>query len=482
MKTHCTNLSIVMAVALVMGPVTIPAAAAERENRATQDIEGIWSGAVEIPGEDVPPIIFRIIRNLDGQLNAYVESPDQVHRIRASRVTFTSGNLRLDVEEIGGVFEGKAAADNLTIEGKWTQAGQSFPLVAKRAKEQARPNRPQEPKRPYPYDEEEVVYENKAAGVKLSGTLTLPRMKGPLPAVRLVGGSGALNRDDDCSGHRTLLVLADYLTRRGLAVLRVDKRGVWKSGGDYDTATTKDFASDVKASIAYLSSHKDVDASKIGLIGHSEGAMIATMLAAECPDIAFIVLMAGAGVPLDKLLVTQKCLYAKADGASDDKIAVLRKWYERFYAVAVEEKDDQAAKNKIRRMYNELADGEKQALGWSEAKLNDEIKSVLGPWWRYLLAFDPRAFLTKVKCPVLAIIGQKDLQVAPNENLRGIERALKEAGNRHYVVRELPSLNHMLQTADTGAESEYAQIEETIAPIALEMMANWILKQVGERQ
>jgi len=442
--------------------------------------EGLWSGAPNVGDQAVPPIVFRVIKNLDGRFNAYLESPDGVRRIRASRVTQTNDTLQLDVDQIGGMFEGRLTANDRMIEGKWTQAGRSFPLDIERTAEQPRANRPQEPGKPYPYGVEEIVCENKEAGVKLAGTLTLPRGKGPFPAVRIIGGSGSLNRDDECFGHRGFLVLADYLTRRGLAVLRLDKRGVWKSGGQYENATTGDFASDAMASVEYLKSCKEIDFKRIGLIGHSEGAMIAPMLAAKSPDVAFIVMIAGPGVPLDEAMTIQNCLYAKADGAGEDKVAFLRDWYKRFYAVAIDEKDDTAAAEKIRKIYAGLAEPQKQLLGWSEEKLNKEITEVLSPWHRYLLAFDPEVFLTKVKCPVLAIIGQKDLQVSSAENLAGIAEALKAGGNRNFVIKELPGLNHLLQTAETGAESEYAQIEETIAPLAMETIADWIKQQSGK--
>ena len=480
MKTLNPNSRSTVVIAFLIALLIGQAGFAQVQSTSADSFEGLWSGAPEIGDQAVPPIVFRIIRNLDGRLNAYLESPDGVRRIRASSVTGTNDTLRLDVDEIGGVFEGRFIADRLTIDGKWTQAGRSFPLVIKRTNEQPRPNRPQEPREPYPYDVEEIICENKEAGVKLAGTLTLPRTKGPFPAVRLIGGSGALNRDDECFGHRTFLVLADHLTRQGMAVLRLDKRGVWKSGGRYENATTEDFASDALASLAYLKSRSEIDAGRIGLIGHSEGAMIAPMLAARSPDIAFIVMIAGPGVPLDEAMVTQKCLYAEADGAAGDKVAFLRDWYKRFYAVAIGEEDDTAAAEKIRKMYAGLTEQQRQLLGWSEAKLNSEIEEVLSPWQRYLLAFDPEKFLTKVKCPVLAVIGRKDLQVAPAENLSGIAEALKAGGNRNYVVKELAGLNHLLQTAETGAESEYAQIEETIAPIALKTIGDWIIEQLGE--
>jgi pimeloyl-ACP methyl ester carboxylesterase len=441
--------------------------------------EGLWSGAPDIGGQAVPPIVFRVIMNLDGRFNAYLESPDGIRRIRASRLTRTDDTLRLDVDEIGGVFEGNLTDDRLSIDGKWTQAGHSFPLVIKRTSEQPRSNRPQEPRKPYLYDVEEIVCENQEAGVKLAGTLTLPRTKGPFPAVRIIGGSGSLNRDDECFGHRSFFVLADYLTRHGLAVLRLDKRGVWKSGGQYENATTEDFASDALASVEYLKSRKEIDPERIGLIGHSEGAMIAPMLAAKSPDVAFIVMIAGPGVPLDEAMIIQNCLYADADGADKNKVAFLRDWYKRFYAVAIDEKDDASAAEKIRKIYTGLTEPQKQMLGWSEGKLNKEIGEVLSPWHRYLLAFNPEVFLTKVKCPVLAVIGGKDLQVSPAENLAGIADALKAGGNRNFVVKELPGLNHLLQTAETGAESEYAQIEETIAPLALKTIGDWIIEQIS---
>jgi pimeloyl-ACP methyl ester carboxylesterase len=453
---------------------------AQVQSTPADGFEGLWSGAPEIGNQAVPPIVFRIIKNLDGLFNAYLESPDGIRQIRASRVTSTNGILRLDVDEIGGVFEGKLSDDRISIDGKWTQAGRSFPLVIKRTNEQPRPNRPQEPKKPYPYDVEEIVCENKEAGVKLAGTLTLPRTKGPFPAVRLIGGSGSLNLDDECFGHRTFLVLADYLTRRGLAVLRLDKRGVFKSGGQYENATTEDFAGDAMASVEYLKSRKQIDPRRIGLIGHSEGAMIAPMLAAKSPDVAFIVIIAGPGVPLDEAMTIQNCLYAEADGADKSKVTLLRDWYKNFYAVAINEKDDTAAAEKIRKMYAGLTEPQKQMLGWSEGKLSREIGIVLSPWHRYLLAFDPKVFLTKVKCPVLAVIGQKDLQVSPAENLAGITDALKAGGNQDFVVKELPGLNHLLQTAETGAESEYAKIEETIAPLALKTIGDWIIEHLGE--
>lgn len=481
MKTYRTNLFVVMGIALIVASVTIVTVASNSNNTAHGDIEGIWMAAPEKPGAPAPPVIFRIAINADGLPRAYMESPDQLNRTLMNNVTLENDNLHIDAKSIGGAYEGQIQADGTTIKGNWSQAGRLFPLMLKRMDKLPRPNRPQEPKRPYPYDDEEVVYKNSRAAVKLVGTLTLPRTGGPFPAVLLIGGSGTDDRDNGFS-HKTFLVLADYLTSRGIATLRADKRGVWKSTGDFYSATTEDFASDALAGVAYLKTRKEIDPTQIGIVGHSEGAMIAPMLTARSPDVAFIVMMAGAGVPLDKLLVTQNCLYAQADGANEQKITLLRDWYERYYAIAIGEKDDALAEKRIRKMYAELTVEQKKMLDWSETKLNDEIKRVLSPWWRYLLAFDPKIFLIKVKCPVLAINGQKDLQVAPDENLQGIEQALKAGGNQNYLIKKLPGLNHLFQTAETGAESEYAKIEETFAPFAMKTVADWILSQTGESE
>jgi pimeloyl-ACP methyl ester carboxylesterase len=481
MKMNKNNIKpfIVMSIALIVAPLTIITVASNPNRIPNRDIEGIWLATADKPNTPAPPVVFRIATDADGIPKAFMESPDQLHRTLMSKVSFETGHLHINAKSIKGAYDGQITADGMTIKGNWCQAGRSFPLMLKRTEELPRPNRPQEPKRPYPYDDEEVVYENKQAAVRLAGTLTLPRTKGPFPVVLLIGGSGTDDRDNGFS-HRTFLVLADYLTRRGIATLRADKRGVWKSTGNFFTATTKDFASDAFAGVVYLKTRKEINPAQIGIIGHSEGAMIATMLAAQNSDIAFIVLMAGAGVSLDKLLVTQNCLYAKADGADKQKIALLRDWYERYYRIAISEKDNAIAEKKIRQIYSDLTDKQKQMLDWSETKLNDEIKCVLSPWWRYLLAFDPKAFLIKIRCPVLAINGQKDLQVEPDENLSRIEQALKAGGNRHHLVKKLPGLNHNFQTAITGAESEYSQIKETFAPFAMNTIAEWILKQTNK--
>lgn len=460
-------------------------ASSQPQGRTNTSIVGIWQGVLEVSGTELR-IIFNISKRPDGMLTATMDSPDQgVTDIAVDEVTFVDGNLRLELKSIMGVFEGEFIEDILTIEGKWSQGGMMLPLVLNRVEEAPEISRPQEPKKPYPYDEEEISYENRKAGIKLTGTLTLPREGEPFPAVLLISGSGAHDRNQTVFGHRPFLILADYLTRRGIAVLRVDDRGVGGSTGDVSQSTSEDFAGDVLAGIEYLESRKEIHPEQIGLIGHSEGGIIAPMVAAQSPDVAFIVLMAGPGLPGEEILYLQGVLIARAEGRSDSAIAKNRAAQERMFAVVKSEKDNTVAKTRLRKILEdaltELTAEEKKAMGDSEAFIKSQIQRVLSPWFRYFLTYDPRPTLMKVECPVLAITGEKDLQVPPKENLQAIQNALEAGGNEHWTVKELPGLNHLFQTAETGAISEYAKIEETISPTALKVIGDWILEQTREK-
>jgi len=431
------------------------------------DIDGAWMGTLDAEAIKLR-VVFHIVNMAQG-LTATMDSPDQgANGFPANPVTREGSSLKMQVKSVGGVFEGKIAADLSAIDGKWTQGGSSLPLVLKRTKDSAmaEPKRPQNPKKPYPYREEEVTYENTAQKVTLAATLTLPQGRGPFPAVVLICGSGRHDRDESILGHKPFLVLADYLTRKGIAVLRADKRGVGKSTGDYSKATSADFATDAEAGVAYLKTRPEVDARKIGLIGHSEGGTIAPMVAARNPDVAFIVMMAGTGVPGDDLLVAQVKAITLASGSSAEE-AAKEGAKERDTVKLVEtEKDDAALKKRL-----------KEILGseTTDEQVDAQIKQVTSPWFRYFLTYDPATSLRKVTCPVLAINGGKDSQVPPEQNLPAIRAALEQAGNKHFEVVELPGLNHLFQTAKTGAPAEYAQIEETISPVALDKMAGWIL-------
>jgi pimeloyl-ACP methyl ester carboxylesterase len=433
------------------------------------DIDGAWMGTLDTR-ETKLRVVFHITNTEDG-LMATLDSPDQNAKgLPVTAVTRNGSSLKLELKGIGGVFEGKIDKSLTSIEGTWTQGGATFPLVLKRAKDTAEleRRRPQNPVKPYPYREEEVAYDNPAAGIKLAATLTIPPGKGSVPAVVLITGSGPQDRDEALMGHRPFLVLADYLTRKGIAVLRADDRGVGRSGGNFATATTADFATDAEAGVAYLKRRSEVDPHEIGLIGHSEGGIIAPMVAARNPDVAFIVMMAGSGVPGGEILVAQALRVAEASGKSHAEAEKAAAEERVVVALVTQEKDDAALEKKLR---------EKLAGKAPPAILGAQIKLISSPWFRYFIAYDPATALRKVTCPALAIGGEKDVQVPPMQNLPAIRKALETAGNKNFEVAELPGLNHLFQTAKTGAPSEYAEIEETISPLALEKIASWVLKQ-----
>jgi uncharacterized protein len=436
---------------------------------------GIWQGTIKVSGAELR-VVFKISKDQDGKFAATLDSPDQGTKgIPVDVVNFDNGSAHFEVKIANGSFDGKFKDKN-TIEGEWKQSGVSLPLTLNRVEKEPEVQRPQEPKKPYPYLEEEVVYENKSAGIKLAGTLTMPNSGGPFPAVVLISGSGPEDRNETVFGHRPFLVLADYLTRQGIAVLRSDDRGVGKSTGDFSKAITDDFASDALAGVEYLKSRKEINPKKIGLIGHSEGGIIAPIAATQSSDVAFIVLMAGTGITGEEIIYQQTELISKAMGIKDDDIAKSQAIQEQIFAMVKQENDKAILEKKIREiMENGLAtlgEAEKKA---AMANFDAQLQSLLSPWFRKFLTYDPRPTLMNVKCPVLAINGEKDLQVPPKENLSEIEKALKAGDNKDYTIKELPGLNHLFQTVQTGSPTEYAKIEETISPTVLKTMGDWIL-------
>jgi pimeloyl-ACP methyl ester carboxylesterase len=435
---------------------------------AASAIEGAWMGALDVPPGIKLRVVFHVATSGDG-LTATMDSLDQnASGIPVSKVTRNGSTIVFDMPNIGGRFEGQLDNNAATIAGTWSQGGNSFPLTLTRVKDISvlQLSRPQEPKRPYPYRDEDVAYENPAAaGIKLAATLTLPNGKGPFPAAVLITGSGPQDRDEAIMGHKPFLVLADYLTRRGIAVLRADDRGIGKSGGNFATATSADFATDAEAGVAYLKTRREIDPHKIGLIGHSEGGIIAPMVAAHKRDVAFIVLLAGTGIPGDRIVVDQVRMMAAASGMTADKVTELTARHREIVEIFKSEKDEAVFAQKVReRMTGKL----------SEVEINTAIARSKGPWHRYFIEYDPAPALRKVTCPVLALIGEKDTQVSATDNLPAIRAALQSGGTKDFEVAELPGLNHLFQSAKTGGPSEYGEIEETMSPRALDKIASWI--------
>jgi uncharacterized protein len=389
--------------------------------------------------------------------------------------TIKKGIVTFNMPELQANYTGELSADRTKIVGTFTQ-GAKLPLTLVRKNGVAVLKRPQNPTPPFPYKTVDVSYRNpKAKGVTLAGTLTVPAGNAPFPGVLLISGSGPQDRDESLLGHRPFAVIADYLARRGIASLRVDDRGIAKSKGDFATATSADFASDVRAGVAFLKTRKEVDPKRIGLIGHSEGGLIAPMVAADTPDVAFIVMLAGPGMDGEKIILAQQELIIRAMGVPEEGLKLNRRISPRLLAAARSEKDPtkcKAALDKVVR--EEVAKLPKALQKPAREQLSGAAEMYATPWFRFFLTYDPAPTLKKVHCPVLAINGEKDLQVPPKMNLPVIESALKEGGNMDVTVRELPTLNHLFQTCKTGAPSEYAGIEETFSPEALKIIGDWI--------
>ncbi|MFT2010058.1 alpha/beta hydrolase family protein [Pontibacter sp. 13R65] len=443
-----------------------------------EQLTGSWSGTIQA-GEQQIQVIFHINTSPEGGVSGTFDVPAQGAKgLPVQQAKLLQDSLFLDMKNLGIVYSGKITGPS-TITGQWQQAGQSFPLVlGKGADSVVTPKRPQEPQKPYPYLEREVSVQNKEAGITLAGTLTLPQGKGPFPAVLLLTGSGPQDRDETILGHKPFLVIADYLTRQGIAVLRLDDRGVGKSGGNFATATTQDFTSDARAAYAFLKTHKDINSKKIGLLGHSEGALIATQLAATDKSVAFVAFLAGIGVSGTELLLAQNEALFKEIGAPQETIQKFLKVRRAQFKAAASTTDSIAVATTIKQLEEDakakFSVQERQRLGLSPENTQALVTQLTTPWVRNFLSYHPAPDLQKLTMPVLAVTGSKDLQAVPHQNLPAIEKALKIAGNKTVTIKELPNLNHLLQTATTGMVSEYGTIEETIAPVALETIGNWM--------
>jgi uncharacterized protein len=451
------------------------AGGARRPADAVSAAEGTWQGALEMKRLRLR-LQLHVSHDDKGNLVAGLDSLDEgVSGVPATSVSERKGTLHFEVPVLQGTYDGTLNAAKNALTGRWTQSGETHELNFRRSNRVLEARRPQNPVKPYPYLEEEVAIPNAKAQVMLAGTLTEPRGAGPFPAALLIAGSGPHDRDESIAGHRPFLVLADYLTRRGIAVLRYDKRGFAKSTGSEEEATTEDFASDAEAAIGYLKTRKEIDPKRIGLIGHSEGAMIAPMIAARSGDLAWIVLLVAPATTGEKTLLRQSELIARAGGMSENLVARSMAFDRQAYEVVREEKDRGARETKI----EELVKSSGLGAAMPPAALEAQIHAMSSPWFRYFLDYDPAPTLRKVKCPVLAMSGEKDLQVSAEENLPILRKALEEGGNKDVTVKEFPELNHLLQHCDTGSPTEYGAIEETISPEALETIGNWVLKHSG---
>jgi uncharacterized protein len=433
-------------------------------------LQGDWYGALNV-GTSVLHLKLTIKQETGAEMTATLVSIDQGGVvIPVSTISATLDSLHLTVAGVGASFDGKIVGSGSTaeIQGNWRQGGMSLPLTFKRTGKPLEPKRPQVPTKPYPYREENVSYRNEKAGATFAATLTLPSGRGPFPAVLLITGSGSEDRDESIFGHRPFLILSDYLTRHGIATLRADDRGVGESTGDAVNATTKDLAGDALAGVAYLKSRPEVDGKRIGLVGHSEGANIASIAATQSNDVSYIVMLGGMGVIGEQVLYLQGWRQMEAQGAPADAVNQERALQEGFFAAVKAETDKTALQNRLREVAKQAGSD------MSDAQIAATAEQIGSPWFRYFLTFDPAPVLNNVDCPVLALYGEKDTQATPKENAPAVEAALRSGGNKDVTVRVLPGLNHLFQTSPTGAITEYGQIEETFAPVALDEIEKWI--------
>jgi pimeloyl-ACP methyl ester carboxylesterase len=438
-----------------------------------QDITGHWNGVLRVQGTQLR-LVFNVTKT-GNVVSSTMDSPDQGARgIPTTTTSFENAILKITIANASITYKGTLGKDNIIV-GTFKQGGQSFPMnLSKEMIEKEKLVRPQEPIKPYSYYSEDITFENEKAGIRLAGTLTLPKKEGVFPVVILISGSGPQNRDEELMGHKPFLVLSDFLTKNGIAVLRFDDRGTGKSTGEFKGATTFDFAKDVEYAIEYLQKRKEINKDKIGLIGHSEGGIIAAIIASENENIDFIVSMAGSALRGDQLLLLQKYKIETQMEINRQVVANNQQIFAGAYEIILNESienelvSDTLSKYFTSKYGQALPENQKTAL----------INQLSSPWMLNFIRLDPMVYLSKVNCPVLAINGSKDIQVPSKENLEIIEANFRKTENTGVKIKELKDLNHLFQECETGSVSEYSKIEQTISPIALKEILNWIHLQV----
>ena len=443
---------------------------------AQEPIVGSWEGTLHIQNKALR-IRFHIEAS-DSLYHSRMDSPDQgAFDLPTTRTSFRDNKLEIIASGLGLFYRGTLLQD--TIEGTLNQGGMPLPLNLYWFVKTA-PDRPQTPQEPFPYAAEELLIPAGDGDRVLGATLTLPAGKGPFPAVMLIAGSGPNDRDETVFGHKPFLVIADHLTRQGFAVLRYDKRGVGKSTGNFSTATIEDFANDARAVVNYLKQQEEIDPDRIGLLGHSEGGLVSAMLAAGNRDIAFAVLMAAPGTTGMEIVLDQNQISLTHQGVEPETIEELQKLNRETFGMLLEwkgtEEDRTALRDQLSRFWNKLPLLVRMKVE-KEAFLRSQFNAMTMPGYLSFLRADPSLYLKEVTCPLLALNGEKDTQVPAMKNIRAITSALEIAGNKNVETRIYPGLNHLFQECITGLTDEYAKSEQTLAPVMLNEVGEW-LKEV----
>jgi pimeloyl-ACP methyl ester carboxylesterase len=446
---------------------------------------GIWEGVLDA-GVQKLKMVFSFSKNNAGKFQATIQAPEQsALHIPADTVIFAGDEVRIEKKQFQISFTGKLQNDT-TLSGYFVQ-GASIPFTLKKVQKSSptlKIKRPQTPVPPFAYKSIEVIFKNNRDGISLAGTLTLPDTgSNKYPALVLISGSGAQDRDETILGHKPFAVLADHLTKKGFAVLRVDDRGVGRSTGKHAAATSADFAEDTRAAVNFLKTNKFINAGRIGLIGHSEGGMIAPMVAASSKDITAIVLLAGPGIPCLDLMAEQNIAILLANGSEASAAEAYGELFKKITSSIIRSPTKEEAIARAVKVLKgwevplatkqifEVADSTQQY-----AFASAMVGQVYNPWFKYFLEYDPAPALRKLSCSVLALNGSRDIQVLPVSNLAGIKTALKKSKSKQYEVKEMPQLNHLFQTCTTCTVDEYAKLEESFSPAALEMISNWLLQ------
>lgn len=459
---------------------------------AQTKVDGTWEGKLS-----VGPNSLRLVVHIKGEPGAYsatLDSPDQGAKgIPVSSVQQTGDSLHLEVAAARAKLSGRLVNDS-TLSGQWQQGGAAFPIEMKKSAGNngaaAVQNRPQTPVPPFPYESKDVTYHNANHSIQFGATVTKPFGAGPYPAVLLITGSGPQNRDEELFGHKPFAVIADDLARRGFLVLRVDDRGVGQSTGDHRSATSRDFADDVKAGLAYLRSLPEVDKKKIGLLGHSEGGMIAQMVGAEDKDLAFLVMLAAPGLPVTELMTLQNEAVMLSAGVQKEAVKEYSGLYRQLVnAIAFAPAD--GAEKLATTIVNNWTKKTPKEIVVATTGISDEAskqkwvgsfsKQLTNPWFHYFLKYNPDDYLRKLKAKVLALNGDKDVQVTSSPNLAGLRASLKKSNSPHYDVVALEGLNHLFQRCQKCTVQEYGELEETMAPAALEAIGTWLVKEIKNK-
>jgi len=458
-----------------------------------QDITGSWVGLIPAGGIKLH-LVFNIKKTSDTSYTSTFDSPDQkAFGIACSSIYKKADSLFIGMALIGGSYKGAWDGKD-SISGTYKQGGGKIALNLKRITDTGKtelakdPVRPQTPKPPYGYHSEDVEYDNAVKTLHYGATFTRPDGSGKYPAVIIISGSGTQDRDGAMFGHKPYWVLADYLTKNGIAVLRVDDRGAGKSslGDDINGKTSLDFSYDVEASLNYLETRPDVDKKHLGLIGHSEGGIIAPMAAARRKDVSFIVLWGGPGISGARILTEQSAFELKKNGLDSNSIEAFKSLQLQILNLFAGSKTDAELDQEIKAVFEAWKKSQPSktleallaALNIRDDALQNAFKTYNSMfnsgWLRFFISYDPEIALSKVKCPVLAINGEKDMQVNAAENLGRIKEILTKSGNKDFEVKAIPGLNHLLQTANTGDVSEYETIPETMSPVAMNIICTWI--------